>query len=206
MTAVLSLQKGGRLSLAKTAPGLTKVLFAGGWKPRKTVGVDFDLDMSAIALTDTGKVRSNADFCYYAQDTILGGAIKHSGDEKRGVDDGHAEVIGVDLAKIDALNAAESNPAHRITRIVFPVTIHEHDIHNQNFGQVDDAYACMINAENDKEIARFDLGEDASTETSIVFVELYLKENGWNLKAVGQGWAGGLFEIGTHFGLSLSKN
>jgi hypothetical protein len=50
----------------------------------------------------------------------------------------------------------------------------------------------VVNNDNGAEIARFDLSEDASTETAMIFGELYRHGAEWKFKAVGQGFAGGL--------------
>jgi len=51
--------------------------------------------------------------------------------------------------------------------------------------------------------ARYDLTEDASTETAMVFGELYRNNSEWKFRAVGQGYASGLAGIARDFGVNV---
>lgn len=178
----ISLNKGGRLSLNKEAPGLTKVLIGLGWDARATDGSAFDLDASAFLLNADGKVRSEADFIFYNQLKSACGSVEHTGDNLTGAGEGDDEVIKVDLSQVPA----------EVQKIAFTVTIHEAEARKQNFGQVGNAYIRVVNADNNTEITRYDLAEDASTETAMIFGELYRHSGEWRFTAVGQGYAGGL--------------
>ena len=157
----LSLSKGGNLSLSKEAPGMTKVLVGLGWDARSTDGQDFDLDASAFLLKADGKVRADSDFIFYNQLKSVDGSVEHTGDNRTGEGDGDDEAIKVDLSKVPA----------DIDRIAFTVTIHEADARRQNFGQVRNAFIRIVNQDNNSEVARYDLAEDASTETAMIFAE-----------------------------------
>ncbi|MGW1289654.1 TerD family protein, partial [Streptomyces sp. NPDC002586] len=87
--------------------------------------------------------------------------------------------------------------------IVFPVSIHEADMRGQSFGQVGNAYIRVVNQAGGQEIARYDLSEDASTETAMVFGELYRYGGEWKFRAVGQGYASGLRGIAADFGVNV---
>ncbi|MCP5158922.1 MAG: TerD family protein [Gammaproteobacteria bacterium] len=189
----ISLNKGGRLSLNKEAPGLTKVLVGLGWDARATDGADFDLDASAFMLGADGKVRSEADFIFYNQLKSSCGSVEHTGDNLTGAGDGDDEVIKVDLSRVPA----------DVQKIAFTVTIHEADQRKQNFGQVGNAYIRVVNADNDTEITRYDLAEDASTETAMIFGELYRHSGEWRFTAVGQGYAGGLKAMCHQYGINI---
>ena len=189
----ISLNKGGRLSLNKEAPGLTKVLVGLGWDARATDGADFDLDASAFMLGADGKVRSDADFIFYNQLKSSCGSVEHTGDNLTGAGEGDDEVIKVDLNKVPA----------DVQKIAFTVTIHEADQRKQNFGQVGNAYIRVVNADNNSEITRYDLAEDASTETAMIFGELYRHSGEWRFTAVGQGYAGGLKAMCTQYGINI---
>lgn len=191
----ISLSKGGNISLSKVEPGLKRIIIGLGWDARSTDGQDFDLDSSAIVLGANGKViRGEDDFCFYNQLSVHNGAIRHSGDNLTGGGDGDDEKIGVDLEKV---------PADR-ERIVFPVTIDRYEERRQNFGQVSNAFIRIVNADTKREIARFDLSEDASTETAMIFAELYRNNGEWKFRAIGQGYAGGLKAISRSFGLDTN--
>ena len=187
----LSLSKGGNLSLSKEAPGMTKVLVGLGWDARSTDGQDFDLDASAFLLKADGKVRADSDFIFYNQLKSTDGSVEHTGDNRTGEGDGDDEAIKIDLSKVPA----------EIDKIAITVTIHEADARKQNFGQVRNAFIRLVNQDNNNEVVRYDLAEDASTETAMIFAELYRNGAEWKFRAVGQGFNGGLKPLAESFGL-----
>ncbi|MFO1422585.1 MAG: TerD family protein [Candidatus Competibacteraceae bacterium] len=189
----ISLQKGGNVSLSKQAPGLKKVRFGLGWDLRKTDGADFDLDASAFVLDGNGKVLSDQHFVFYNNPKDPSGAIKHLGDNRTGQGEGDDEVIEIELGTVPATAA----------KVAFVITIHEAEARKQNFGQVSNAYIRALNAEGEQEIARYDLSEDASTETAMIFGELYRHNDEWKFKAIGQGYAGGLAAVARDYGVNL---
>ena len=189
----LSLSKGGNLSLSKEAPGMTKVLVGLGWDARSTDGQDFDLDASAFLLKADGKVRADSDFIFYNQLKSTDGSVEHTGDNRTGEGDGDDEAIKIDLSKVPA----------EIDKIAITVTIHEADVRKQNFGQVRNAFIRLVNQDNNNEVVRYDLAEDASTETAMIFAELYRNGAEWKFRAVGQGFNGGLKPLAESFGLKF---
>lgn len=189
----ISLNKGGRLSLSKESPGLNRVLVGLGWDARATDGADFDLDASAFLLNASGKARSEADFIFYNQLRSTCGSVEHTGDNLTGAGDGDDEVIKIELNKVPA----------EVEKIAFTVTIHEAEARRQNFGQVGSAYIRIVNADNNTEIARYDLAEDASTETAMIFGELYRHSGEWRFTAVGQGYSGGLAAMCKQYGINV---
>lgn len=189
----LTLQKGGNLSLSKTDPTLTKILIGLGWDPRSTDGTEFDLDASAFLLGANGKVRSDADFIFYNQLKSADGSIEHTGDNRTGAGDGDDEVLKIDLSRVPA----------DIDKIAFTVTIHDADTRKQNFGQVGGSFIRVVNEVSGAEIVRYDLAEDASTETAMIFAELYRNNGEWKFRAVGSGFAGGLKALANSYGMSF---
>ncbi|MFC4256241.1 chemical-damaging agent resistance protein C [Altererythrobacter xixiisoli] len=189
----VSLSKGGNVSLSKEAPGLTAVSVGLGWDTRVTDGSGFDLDASVFLLNDAGKVGSDADFVFYNNKNGGNGSVVHQGDNQTGEGDGDDEVVAVALDKIPA----------EITKLSFAVTIHDADNRKQNFGMVSNAYIRVVNASGGAEIARYDLSEDASTETAMIFGELYRHNGEWKFKAIGQGFAGGLGPLASSFGVNI---
>ena len=188
----ISLQKGGNVNLSKEAPGLTKVIIGLGWDPRATDGAAFDLDGSAFMVKADGKVRADNDFIFYNNLKSSDGSVVHAGDNTSGSGDGDDEKLMVDLSKVPA----------EIDKVSFTVTIHEADARKQNFGQVGKAYIRCLNADGEKELARYDLSEDGSTETAMIFGELYRAGAEWKFKAIGQGFAGGLGPLARSFGVN----
>ncbi|SHE23001.1 TerD family protein [methanotrophic endosymbiont of Bathymodiolus puteoserpentis (Logatchev)] len=189
----VSLSKGGNVNLSKEAPGLTKVAVGLGWDNRATDGADFDLDAVAFLLGADGKVSADADFIFYNNLKSTCGSVQHMGDNTTGEGDGDDEVVEITLSNVPAT----------IQRIVVAVTIHDAETRKQNFGQVSNAFMRVVNADNNNEIARYDLSEDASTETAMIFGELYRHNGDWKFKAVGQGFVGGLGLLAASFGVSV---
>jgi tellurium resistance protein TerD len=188
----ISLQKGGNVNLSKEAPNLKKIIIGLGWDPRVTDGAAFDLDGSAFLLKADGKVRGDSDFIFYNNLKSTDGSVQHSGDNLTGGGDGDDERITVDLTLVPA----------DIDRITIGVTIHEADARRQNFGMVPKAFIRCLNADGDREIARYDLSEDSSTETAMVFGEIYRYNGEWKFKAIGQGFKGGLGPLARSFGVN----
>ncbi|WP_049568956.1 TerD family protein [Streptomyces sp. SBT349] len=189
----VTLSKGGNVSLSKEAPGLTAVLVGLGWDVRTTTGADYDLDASALLCTETGKVVSDLHFVFYNNLTSPDGSVEHTGDNLTGEGEGDDEVIKVNLAALPP----------EIARIVFPVSIHDAQNRGQSFGQVSNAFIRVVNQEGGAELARYDLTEDAATETAMIFGELYRRGTEWKFRAVGQGYASGLAGIATDYGVNI---
>lgn len=190
----ISLNKGGNISLSKEDPNLVRVLAGLGWDTRNTDGQDFDLDASGFMLDASGKVRSDADFIFYGQLRSADGSVEHTGDNRTGDGDGDDEVLKVNLQKVP----------QEIQKIVVTVTIHDAEARRQSFGQVQNAFVRIVNEDTNREITRFDLGEDYSTETAMIFGELYRHNGEWKFRAVGQGYAGGLRAMCHQFGVNVS--
>ncbi|MET7715621.1 TerD family protein [Streptomyces sp. NPDC005407] len=189
----VSLTKGGTVSLSKEAPGLTAVLVGLGWDVRTTTGSDYDLDASALLVNESGKVTSEKHFIFYNNLISPDGSVAHAGDNLTGEGEGDDEAIKVNLAAVPA----------DITKIVFPVSIHDTENRGHNFGQVRNAFIRVVNQASGTELARYDLSEDAATETAMIFGELYRHGAEWKFRAVGQGYTSGLAGIAADFGLNV---
>ncbi|MFG2718978.1 TerD family protein [Streptomyces sp. NPDC048416] len=189
----VSLAKGGNVSLSKEAPGLTAVTVGLGWDVRTTTGTDHDLDASALLCNESGKVLSDSHFVFYNNLTSPDGSVQHTGDNLTGEGEGDDETINIDLTAVPG----------PVSKIVFPVSIHDAQARGQSFGQVRNAYIRVINQAGGAELARYDLSEDASTETAMVFGELYRHGAEWKFRAVGQGYASGLAGIASDFGVNV---
>lgn len=189
----ISLNKGGNLSLSKTYSSLSQVLVGLGWDARATDGADFDLDASAFLLGANDKVRGEHDFIFYNQTRSPEGSVEHTGDNRTGAGDGDDEAVKINLSLVPA----------DIQKIAITVTIHDAEQRGQNFGQVQNAFIRVVNDQSNVEIVRFDLNEDYSTETAMVFGELYRHNGEWKFRAVGQGYAGGLRAMCHQYGISI---
>ena len=188
----ISLSKGGNVSLSKEDPTLDEIMIGLGWDVRATDGADFDLDASAFLLKADGRVRNDADFCFYNNKDV-GGSVIHQGDNRTGEGEGDDEQIKVILSKLPA----------EIDKVAVVVTIHEGEKNKQSFGQVSNAFIRLVNQKTGTEVVRYDLSEDASVETAMILGEVYRHGTDWKFRAVGQGFKGGLGPLATNYGVSV---
>ena len=189
----VSLSKGGNVSLSKEAPGLSAVDVGLGWDARTTSGSDFDLDASALVVDGTNKILSDQHFIFFNNLTSPDGSVEHTGDNLTGEGEGDDEMIKVNLASVP----------QEAEKIVFAVSIYDAEARSQSFGQVRNAFIRIVNQSGGAEIARYDLSEDASTETAMVFGEVYRNGSEWKFRAVGQGYSSGLAGIARDYGVPL---
>jgi tellurium resistance protein TerD len=189
----ISLSKGGNISLSKTDPQLKHIHVGLSWDARSTDGSDFDLDASVFMVKTDNKVRSDQDFIFYNQLKSPCGSVEHTGDNRTGAGEGDDEVIKVALDKVPA----------DIAKIVIAVTIHDAEARKQNFGQVHNAAIRLVNIDTNVEVTRYDLSEDASIETAMIFGEIYRHDAEWKFRAVGQGYAGGLKALANQHGIQV---
>ena len=189
----ISLTKGQNISLSKTEPSLKNVLVGLGWDARSTDGQDFDLDASVFMATENGKVPSDRHFIFYNQLVSPCGGVEHTGDNLTGDGDGDDESVIVRLDKVEI----------NIKSLFITVTIHDAEARRQNFGQVSNAFVRIVNNDTSDEIVRFDLSEDYSTETAMVFGEIYRHNGEWKFRAIGQGYTGGLYSLCQQYGVNV---
>lgn len=187
----VNLTKGGNVSLSKEAPGISKIRFGLGWDARSTDGAAFDLDAVAVVVGADGKVLSQPYFVFFNNLATPDKSVVHLGDNRTGAGEGDDETIEVVLANLPA----------EADKVVFAATIYEADLRKQNFGQVANAYIRAVDGVTGAEVMRFDLSEDFSTETSLVFGELYRRDTEWKFKAVGAGYADGLAGLVRDYGV-----
>jgi len=189
----VSLTKGANVNLSKEAPGLRSIRVGLGWDTRVTDGSDFDLDASVFVLGENGRVRNDGDFIFFNNLSGADGAVVHQGDNLTGEGEGDDEVVNVTLDRLPG----------DVAKVSFAVTIYEADQRRQNFGMVSNAFIRVVNGDGGTEIARYDLSEDASTETAMIFGELYRHGSEWKFKAIGQGFSGGLTPLARSFGVNV---
>lgn len=174
-TDILNLNKNDILNLTKKEPGLEKIILGAGWDISQ-VGQDFDLDISAFLLDQNGKINPKTAMqqVIFFNNVQLPG-IQLMGDNRTGMGEGDDEQIQINLAEI---------PTHT-SKLVFMVTIHEAAQRRQTFGMVENAYVRLVNNVNNNEICRFNLRENGSTGTAVIFAELARVNGEWQFKAVG---------------------
>lgn len=178
----INLSKGNILDLSKAAPSLTNAVFATGWDANDPTGKAFDLDLS-IFMCRNGKFVSASDLVFYGNKSANG--VTHQGDNLTGAGDGDDEVVEINLSTLPA----------DIDKLVGVVTIYDYSARSQTFGMVKNAYARLVNKDTGAEIAKFQLTDNAGTETALIFAELVKVNGAWNFHAVQEGLVGDLNTI-----------
>lgn len=190
----ISLKKGQKVNLTKDNPGLTNVIVGLGWNVNAfDTGGDFDLDSSAFLLGDNGRITCPDDFVFYGNTNHKSGSVTHTGDNRTGEGEGDDEQIKINLSQVPA----------NVTKIAFTATIYEAEERRQNFGQVSSAFIRIVDEMSNNEIMRYDLGEDFSIETAVVFGELYKNDGEWKFNAIGSGFQGGLAALCQNYGVDV---
>ncbi|MGY0374105.1 TerD family protein [Clostridium sp. JNZ J1-5] len=190
----INLSKGQKISLTKEAPGLKEAIIGLGWDTKQyDGGYDFDLDASAFLVGDNGKVNNDLDFVFYNNLTDPSGSVTHTGDNRTGEGEGDDEQIIIDFSKVP----------ENISKVAITVTIYDAPQRGQNFGQVSNAFVRITNKETGEEVLRYDLSEDFSIETALVFCELYRHNGEWKFSAIGSGFQGGLAALCKNYGLDV---
>lgn len=182
----INLSKGSNIDLSKEAPSLRRIHVGLSWDENRFSGAQFDLDASVIMVGTSGKLEKDENFIYFRNLESKCGSVIHTGDNLTGDAEGDDEVILVDLDKVPA----------DVTKLVFAVNIYNAQDRGQNFGMVENAAIRLVNQDDEHEVARFDLTEDASGDTAMVFGELYRHNDSWKFKAVGQGFKGPQADLG----------
>lgn len=185
---MINLEKGQKIELTKENPGLKKLLVGLGWDVNEGTGSAFDLDASAILVGEDGKANKTPVYFNHKDEP----GVHHTGDNLTGAGDGDDEQIIVDLDKVDS----------NVAKIVFAVTIFQAAARRQNFGMVKNAFIRIANNETNEEVCRYDLGEDYSTEKSVIVAELYRHNGEWKFGALGTGFAGEIGELFNHYGVN----
>jgi tellurium resistance protein TerD len=196
----LTLSKGESFSLAKDGEALRVVRVGLGWD-KNPGSQTWDLDASAFGLHN-GKVPDERWFIFYKQLVSRRGAIEHMGDELEGGngsnDDADDEEILIDLERLD-----DPRFGFNIDTVAIAVSIHMGEEKRQTFGQVRNAYIRVFNDETGELLKRYDLTDEASSETAVVFGEVYKSGDGWYFRATGKPFKGNLAEVCRNYGLDL---
>lgn len=194
---IAHVHKGEEVNLNDIDPGLHRVLVGLGWDaPAEQEGVAVDIDASAFLLGRDGRVRNDTDFVFYNNLTAENQSLNHLGDNTSGEGEGDDERIEVKLEELP----------FDVERIAFAVSIHNAEERRQNFGVIKNAFIRISNEDTGAELARFDLTEDASEDTGMIFGELAREGMSWKFRALGQGTPGGLYRIARDFGVNVAPN
>lgn len=183
----VKLQKGQKVSLSKEYAGLSKIIVGLGWdeiqQPRRLFAPkpqDIDCDAFALLLVN-GKLISNDDIVYYHNLTHKSRAVKHMGDNLTGAGDGDDEQIVIDLSSVPG----------QYDKIVLAVNIYEAFSRRQHFGMIQNAFIRLVDGRNDNEMCIYNLTENYSGQTAVLFGEVYRYNGEWKFSAIGQGTTDG---------------
>lgn len=207
----VSLIRGANISLTKTVPDIERISVYLGWNayPVDTTkfdldeilnmdlnannGTGFDVDASCFMLNSSGKVRIDEDFIFYNNVRSTCGSVERLSSSLQGSSSSDKELFSINLGLVP----------FDVAKLDFSVTIHEADIRKQNFCMVHNAFIRIVNQKDHNEIARFDLPDEDSTNTAVIFGEIYRHNNEWKFKAIGQGYDGGLAPLARNFGVDV---
>lgn len=185
----ISLQKGQKVSLSKDNAGLAKVIVGLGWDEVKSSSggglfsslfkaqpKPIDCDASAIMLKN-GKFVDQKDLVYYGNLRHKSGTVNHQGDNLTGEGEGDDEQIIIDLSKVP----------QEYDKIVIVVNIYQAVQRNQHFGLIENAFIRLVDARNNKEMCKYNLTDDYSGMTAMIFGEVYRHNGECKFSAIGQG-------------------
>ena len=191
----VSLHKGQKVNLSKDNAGLAKVIVGLGWdeaKPSGGGGGGFfatlfgggaatthqaiDCDASAIMLKN-GKFVDRTDLVYFGNLKHKSGTVNHMGDNLTGEGEGDDEQIVIDLSRVPA----------EYDKIVIVVNIYQAVQRKQHFGMIENAFIRLVDARNNKEMCKYNLTENYSGMTAMIFGEIYRHNGEWKFNAMGNG-------------------
>ncbi len=183
----ISLSKGQKVSLTKEKPGLSEIFVGLGWdevKQKKGFfsnlinGTPQDIDCDAsVYLLENDKLKSDNDVVFFNNLTHYSGAVTHHGDNLTGGGDGDDEQVSINLKKVPA----------SINKIVIAVNIYKGKERKQHFGLVENAFIRVVDKSNNSELCRYNLTDDYSGSTGVIFGEVYRDGDEWKFNAVGEG-------------------
>ena len=173
----INLSKGQKVDLTKGNPGLKKIMVGLGWDVNAfDSGADFDLDAAAFMVGANGKCPTEQEFIYYHNLTHPSEALKHMGDNLTGEGEGDDEQIVIDLAHVPA----------EYDRIVLVVNIYQAVQRRQHFGMIQNAFIRIVDASTNQELCKYNLNENYTNMTAMIFGEVYRHNGEWKFNAIGQ--------------------
>ena len=189
----IDLVKGERIDLTKGRPSLNTVWIGLGWDVNKyEESNDFDLDATAFLL-DKNENSKDENIVFYGQLVHQSDSVKHYGDNRTGNGEGDDEIVEVNLNSVPS----------EIESIDFVVTIYKANERGQNFGMVSNAYIRLVDKETNEELIRYELNEDFSSKTAVVFAKLYRHKGEWKFNAIGNGYHCDLADLCQKYGIDV---
>lgn len=187
----ISLEKGSRVNLSKEAEGLSNVMLGLGWDVAKSSKKGFfgftsstpniDCDASAFMLNANGKLADSSSIVYFGNLKSSCKSVIHTGDNLTGDGDGDDEQLLVDLNKVPS----------NIEEILFVVNIYSAKSKGQHFGMIENAFIRIVDQKTNKQLAHFNLTENYSDKTAMIFGSLKRNNGQWEFNAIGEGTTDG---------------
>ena len=180
----VNLQKGQKVSLSKVRAGLSRLMVGLGWDEvaQKRKGLfgpksqAIDCDAFALLLCN-GKLVRKEDVVYFGNLRHISDSVMHMGDNLTGAGDGDDEQIVIDLDRVPA----------EYDRIVLAVNIYQANQRQQHFGMIRNAFIRLVDGRDNSELCIYNLTENYSGQTAMLFGEVYRYNGEWKFNAVGQG-------------------
>lgn len=188
----VNLQKGQRVDLTKGNTSLKKIMVGLGWDEagnsdsvkkglfaslrgnKQTQAID--CDASVFLLDENNKLKSKSNIIYFGNLTHSSGAVKHMGDNLTGSGEGDDEQIIINLSDVPS----------SCNKLLFVVNIYQAKQRNQHFGMIENAFIRIDDVDTNKELCKFNLSEDYSNMTAVIFGEVYRQGNDWKFNAIGE--------------------
>jgi tellurium resistance protein TerD len=186
---LINLQKGQKIDLTKTNPGLSKIMVGLGWDPADNAGgggflgnlfgggkSNIDCDASVFMLDANGKLAKQKNLVYYGNLNSSCGSVRHAGDNLTGQGEGDDEQIYIDLSKVPS----------DVHRLVFVVNIYKCVERKQHFGMIRNAFIRVVNSANGQELCKFNLTDQYANKTTLITGEVYRHQGEWKFAALGE--------------------
>jgi len=176
------LEKKKPISLIKEKPSIKNIVAGLGWDSKVINGKPVDCDVSVFLLNGAGKLVSDEYFVFYNNLKSPDGAVIHTGDNRDGKGDGDDESINIDLSKINS----------NVEFLYFAITIHESEERGHHFGNVENSYINIRNADDNSILCQYQLKEAFNDNDSLIIASIARNGGLWNVEALGQAFSGGL--------------
>ena len=89
-------------------------------------------------------------------------------------------------------------------KIVVVVNIYQAVQRKQHFGMIKNAFIRVVDARNNTELCKYDLSEDYSNMTAMIFGEIYRHNGEWKFNAIGNGVAKDLERLCQLYGVQTN--
>lgn len=183
----ISLNKGEKIDLKKSNPGLSSLLVGLGWDPVSQKGgflgglfgggSEVDCDASVFMLNEKGQMNSSKDLIYFGNLKSNCKSVVHTGDNLTGDGAGDDEQILVNLNKIPS----------NVHKLLFVVNIYDCIRRKQHFGMIKNAFIRVVDRDTNKEIVKYNLTDNYSNKTALIVGTIYRYKDTWKFSAIGEG-------------------